>query len=496
MCKCPDAVDKSKEKDDTEPLLKTCKSDETHCVLAIKQITFEDNHKIDKDTLGDFGSPEWINGRAEKDQSPVCYTRKKKVKLTAVFKVTTKPSKDEQVKITGASIFDAQNLEWTCDVTVQPTDTEITTTAMTSSKTLPDYVGYYNKAAIKWGFNPANCGLSDAGTSEHLFYVTLADPAGVKAYWTILDISCPAAHKQNDEDVVVEKIYEAFKKGLGTGNGLIRRRDNKKLQYWAKGYETQNKPLLEKKPEGRCGNWASCLLDTFKTHGITDGKDIIMVRSKSDFSNPDSSTRTGFLVKHWSFSGSGSLPIPFTHKVLSECKPEDGIKAQGIDNSQPFFYDHVTVKRKDEFFDPSYGVGPFKNLMEYEKAAFAGLGYGFTVKNLSNNDLIDSEKNKIYAPNTCSKGYVEYIIKKGDTLSKIAKMFGVGSYMDLFKHTYNEEFRKDPKKSSKTRDPDLIKPGEKLYIPFELANKINMLKFYYIGPAIFGSILEEKYIWH
>src|SRR5688572_26787249 len=56
-----------------------------HAALTVLEVSFKGNHKIDKDTLGEFATPEWLLGRAE--QFPVCYTRGKKIKLTVKFKV-------------------------------------------------------------------------------------------------------------------------------------------------------------------------------------------------------------------------------------------------------------------------------------------------------------------------------------------------------------------------------------------------------------------------
>lgn len=464
-----------------------------HSKLEVQEITFSGNHIVEKDTLGNFGSPEWIKGRNANDQSPACYTRNKKVKIKAKFKVTTKPSQAETVKIKGSGIFDSKTLKWESDVNVTPSSNEITTSEMTSNTTLPDHVACYDSANITWQMNPANIGWSGAGTSSHLLYVTLGDPYGVSPHWTLLDISCRVAHGKKDAEKVVERIIESFKKSIGKGNGLKRKRDDNELKYWARGYETGNKNLLQGLPEGRCGNWSQFLLDMYRVHHITDGESIIMVRSQLDFHSRD----TGFLVKEWDFSTPGTLSVPFTHKVLVECRMKHGIKAQGMDNSQPYFFDHVITKYKDQFFDPSYGVGPFKNLMDYEKKAFAGLGKELKISDSTGNPIQDFEGNKIYVPKDhCSKGFVEYTIKSGDTLSKISKMFGISNYKILFNHKYNESFRKDRTDPTKTRDPNLIYPGETIYIPFEIATKINMLKFYYVSAPTFGSEIEEKYRWH
>jgi len=449
-----------------------------HSVLKIEEITFNGNHTVDKDTFGNFGSPEWVEGRSQDDQSPICYTRNKAVQLTARFKVTTQPSQSETVAVKGKATFGSAAIEWNGSVTVTPSDNEVTTPFMPSNK-LPDSVGYYNTVGITWEINPDNTGWSGAGTSNHVIYVTLGDPTSTPAYWTLLEVSCKEAHGETMKHKVVAAIFEAFRRSTGAGNGIKRMRDGKELRYWARGYQTDNKPLLQGKPEGRCGNWSNFLLAMYKVHGITDGVTVIMHRTKQDYNL----TKIGFLVKNWDFSSPGTLSVPFTHKIMTECKMKQGIKAQGMDNTQPFFFDHVIVKYKDEFYDPSYGVGPFSNMMEYEKGAIAGLG-GIGLKG----GITDFAGNLIYVPKSyCSEGFVEYTVKPNDSLSKIAQRYGIASWNKLYDHIYNKNFR-----ALRTK-PNYIEIGDLIYIPFDIAKKINILKYFYTSS---GTEIESKYRWH
>jgi hypothetical protein len=52
-----------------------------------------------------------------------------------------------------------------------------------------------------------------------------------------------------------------------------------------------------------------------------------------------------------------------------------------------------------------------------------------------------------------------YIVKRGDTLSAIAKQHGLKSWQDLYNHPSNAQFR------SKRPNPNMIHPGDRLNIP-------------------------------
>ena len=52
-----------------------------------------------------------------------------------------------------------------------------------------------------------------------------------------------------------------------------------------------------------------------------------------------------------------------------------------------------------------------------------------------------------------------YIVKEGDWLSSIAKKFGIGNWNKIYDHPKNKEFKK------KYPDPNILNPGEELWIP-------------------------------
>jgi hypothetical protein len=298
----------------------------------------------------------------------VCYTRKTKVALAVKFQVTRKPTQAETVEIKGTASFDGAPLEWTGSVTVGPGDNEVTASGMTSNADLPDKVACYDTTSITWTHNPANTGWSGAGTSDHLFYLVLGNPTGTPAYWTLLDISCRAAHGETTEAGVIAKAYDPFK-----GRSLTRKRDGRGLTYWNPNTTTctnTQQLLASADGSGQCGSWAEFLIDMYKCHGITSADKVVIIHTLATRST------TGFLVKNWTFSGAGSRPAPFTHKMGTECVEQPGIPGQRNPNPPPAFYNHFIVISGGTFYDPSYGSNPVTTQSVWENGAIDGLFSG------------------------------------------------------------------------------------------------------------------------
>ena len=335
-----------------------------HAALLIREVAFTGNNVIEQDTLGNFGSPEWLEGRAP--QFPVCYTRNKNVQLTAKFRVTTHPSGTETVQIRGTATLGAATLQWSGSVSVAPGDNEVTTPTLTSSATLPNQIAFFDPANITWDFNPAGAGWASGGSSSNTLYVTLGDPSGTPAYWTLLDISCNAANGDTDPKIAVRHFFVPF-----GGRSLKRKRDGHNLTYWNPRTTTcTNTALLLAAADGsgQCGSWAEFLIDMCKAHGITGTDKIEIIRSKAARST------TGFLVKNWQFNHPpASSATAFTHDMYTECVDLPGIPGQNNPDPPPAFYNHFIVLFDSVFFDPSYGAGPFATQTDWEAAAIDGL---------------------------------------------------------------------------------------------------------------------------
>ena len=338
-----------------------------HAVLSLKELTFSGNHEMDRDTRGDFPPPEWVSNRSV--QWPVCYTRATNVKLKAKFEVLAPPTATETVRIRGVATLDNTTLEWTGSVSVSPGSTEVTTGELTSSAALPNQVGCYDPATIQWEAEPPGEPAYLAGASANVMYVTLGAPSGTPAYWTLLDISCRAAHGATSAGQLIREVYVPF-----TSRTLTRMRDGRGLTYWdpKDTNATCTADLLSRDDGGgQCGSWAEFLIDMYKCHGENGRKIEVVVTL--EYARAQS---VGFLVKHWLFLGNGSHPPPWTHRERTECVPFP-VAGQRNDDPWPNFTNHFIVRAVGMYFDPSYGSPPFFTELEWENASIDGLEWSF-----------------------------------------------------------------------------------------------------------------------
>ena len=341
----------------------TVESSVVHAVLSIKEVTFSGNHAIDRDTRGGFAPPEWTTSRDT--QWPVCYTRNRNVRLKARFDVLAPPTATETVRIRGVATLDNIRLEWTGSVSVSPGSDEVTTGELTSSAALPNHVARYD-CAIEWEAEPPG-GAYLAGTSANVMYVTLGDPSGTPAYWTLLEISCRAAHGATGADQLIREAYVPF-----MSRTLTRMRDGRGLTYWDPPDTNAmcTAHLLDRDHGGgQCGSWAEFLIDMYRCHGA-NGRKIEVVAT---LEYPRS---VGFLVKHWLFLGTGRFPPPFTHLEGRECISFP-VAGQRNESPWPNFTNHFIVRAIGMYWDPSYGSPPFFTELEWENASIDGLDWNW-----------------------------------------------------------------------------------------------------------------------
>jgi hypothetical protein len=335
-----------------------------HAVVIIKELSFTGNNVVEKDTLGNFPSPEWKEGRASADQSPVAYARNKKVNLNAKFKVTTRPCQPELVEVKGSASFGPTSLEWTGSKTVNPGDSEVTYT-LSSNNPLANEVGIFESSDISWQMRPPGQGWVAAGTTHNVLYVTLGNPSGTPNYWTLLEISCKASSSAKDESELASKMFTPF-----ISRSVMRKRDNHQLTYWnpVTTTVTNTRELLaDSDGSGQCGAWAEFLKDMFMVHGVTSADKVEIIRNQAD------RNRIGFLVKKWAFKHPPpSSAAAFTHLFPSELNAKP-IPGQSNASPPPAFFNHFIVRFGSKFYDPSYGAGPFTAQVSWELAAIDGL---------------------------------------------------------------------------------------------------------------------------
>jgi hypothetical protein len=290
--------------------------------------------------------------------------------LSARFRVTRAPRRTVSVEVRGQATAGAQTLVWTATVSVAPSDTQATITA-TSAVALPNTVACYEALTITWTATSRGIVARPAGSSVHLSYVVLSAPVDTPIYWTLLDISCRASGGAIDELGVIARSFARFQ-----GRSLTRKRDGHPLTYQnppTMNCATAGELLEHADGNGECGAWAELLIDMYKVHGITS-VDKIAVSVGGAFK----SKASGFMVKHWQFDNPPpTSPTTFTH-TDSNCRHVAGAGIPGQGNPHPpaLFETHFIVRAAGQFFDPSYGTGPFATARDWEAASIDGLYRG------------------------------------------------------------------------------------------------------------------------
>jgi hypothetical protein len=282
---------------------------------------------------------------------------------------------------------------------------------------------------------------SAIGKTQQTLYVTLKAPAGVKAYWTLLDLSCRAAAGKTTENDFVPAAFSPFRATVGDGKGIQRKGDGVRLSYYIAGWDTSAAQSVYSargilsRPDGtgRCGGWADLLIHLFRIHGITSAKQLWLVRDDAEHS--DMSKR--FLVKNCDFVGAGtSRDEPgYPYKGNVECVKREGLPGQGKTNPQFDFGDHVVVEHGGKIYDPSYGSGPTAGLRSYEDAAIAGVG------EMKDGILFNQGGTPQAISEICGKGFIRHVLASGESLATVAASYGVTSVDALFGHAYNKTLK-------------------------------------------------------
>ena len=344
-----------------------------HAAINIKQITFAGNHIVERDTFGNFPQPEWLDTRSASDQSPVCYTRARNVQLTPTFHVTCDPTQTDQVEIRAEAVWRSVVMNFHGTVSVSPGDQTVTAAQMASDVALPNCVDCIDPFELSWGMNPAGQGWNSAGLTDNIFYVVLGDPAnGRPAYWTLLDVSCRAATLQTTDTGVISAVFGPLR-----GRQIKRKRDNADLTYWGTNpyalTGAMSTPMLlnAANASGQCGSWANFLLDMYQVHGITRGVKVALARSSLYWRGNGT---VGFLVKSWRFN----TPPPssangWTHILYTQCVIVQRAPRQNNANPPEYFMNHYIVWIDGQYYDPSYGAGPFASQSAWENGSMDGL---------------------------------------------------------------------------------------------------------------------------
>lgn len=352
--------------------------------LMLSSVTFDAAHDIHADPPSDvtYDNAHWLdcnlNGVIDLGDRdwPVAYTRTDTLKLTAVFRL------DRTWE--GGEILIRGDGPGNIDIPATPAGIVGTAVVLFGQATdpFPEEVHHYDNFDLDWeASSDGGTTWIGVGASSNDLYLTWADPQVDPLYHTVVHIG---SHNANgiggsDEAPVVAAIWGEFT------DRDVRKVDNTRLRYY--GTEQASAIVTEdllRDEDGQCGAWAMLLIDSAAAQGINAS--LVKVVSTD---SPD----VGLLIKEWEFTGAGISPgtAPFVYVITVDAKNKDGMPGQGQDEPPPAFVYHYIVEYGSEYYDPSYGEGPFGTQSEWENGCVDGFyklgtymgqsGVGLAMKN-------------------------------------------------------------------------------------------------------------------
>ena len=355
----------------------------------IHSVSFGGNIQILKDTGGSYSGVAWqdndldgssdlsnANADSSKKYHPIAYCSTATMSATSVFKPNCRNSNNTDFisaydveaavkKLRFTPYLSENSNDWSNPVNFNMSGTTVTAAGPFSSTAK---VSYHNSFELAWEVGFGEAGTSDSNLlwersySEHELYLTFkkALPA-TKFYETVLHIGCANANGKSNEQQIVSCIWGGF-----TGRN-VKRKDGTPLSYY-RSYLTEvtSVGMLLQQTDGQCGSWANFFQTALSSHGIDS--DYIM------FKHQDHSV-VGFLVKTWSFSGtgtSGNVDFPYINtlppsgNLIDSTHYNWGSPAEvlyiagttGQNNSKPasLFNNHQIIRYNGIYYDPSYGI--------------------------------------------------------------------------------------------------------------------------------------------
>jgi hypothetical protein len=173
---------------------------------------------------------------------------------------------------------------------------------------------------------------------------------------------------------------------------------------------------LSEEGNGQCHSWAHFFWRTLQLQGLQLGVDVwaIAVDEKPPYvmfairdwqTNPPPPASGPWVIADWDAGVDGATPYT---PGLGEAADGVGVRGQGNSPNPPAaFGNHWIVKVETQYYDPSYGLGPYTDPKDYEDDAFSGgveyqSGVGYVLHSLpANNGSADpSDEICTYSPTT------------------------------------------------------------------------------------------------
>jgi cytoskeletal protein CcmA (bactofilin family) len=336
--------------------------------VTLEEVSFKDNYAIKPDD----GSEEYKDPHWQKPASPdpnykgepVAYKNEggKKIKLVAKFslaKEITEPPKP-QVKADGNDPYELAPVVAKYDKKTKTLKLEngVVTTAFTA-----DTIDYIEAMNFKWevSFDEGKKWF-DAGTSSNQMYVTLGKPDA--AYHIIVHLATKNLKglKKDAPQAIVNAVWAEF-----SDRAIYRAKDEQqttKMTYWGafchNPATTKSDPPDCFKPKGipvrgdaRCEGWQEFFVEVLRTQGVNAVKIFVTAKPQTDFATGQAYV-SGIVVRNNPVQGNApNPPVDFNgHAII-----------------------RVKVNNVEKIYDPSYGTGPFDNLIAWENASLVEVYY-------------------------------------------------------------------------------------------------------------------------
>jgi len=335
-------------------------------------------YTVEKDAGGNYGTPHWKDtsdppdGDADDagDQNyPACYLRGSKMKVSTVFTlapgVPAPPQANVRVRGFGPSAGKDDHGQELGDLdfgAVQPSSSGngvITVENHACARSFQNKISFYNRMALRWEISlDAGNSWHQAGTTRNQVYATLAEPTAANLYHTVAHVSCLAAKDQSQSQDTIDKIWDHVK-GMVVRNWKDEPATG--FKYWGPNAEDVDSTQgLITQFDGQCGAWVRFHRDLLKLQGI-DAAAVQILPDPATIGVPGLEADS-LWVKNWNTEAA--------NPALWTTRPPDGIPGQGgIANPWNKFTDHGLTVVNTDYYDPSYGLGPYDTLVAWQRAA-------------------------------------------------------------------------------------------------------------------------------
>ena len=350
-----------------------------------------------------YTAPQWLddNGDGKIDGSDptkehnyaVAYTMGSKMKLKAVVKLPPNTVSGKTVKMTATSSAGEVKIE---DKTCEVSGDTVTLPETESTTELPKEIRFFNASGnggfaafeIKWKIKVGDADYVDLPSTKHTVYLTKGDPIKTAAgngpaagLESLFNIGCRYANgKGNDDQAVVDAIYEGFKKRsvkpVKQGTGDLA--DNE-MTYWLNGAggvaDTQRLLIFG---NGQCGAWGRMFVDVLRTQGIDSTLSRIIPAYTPTAAQLKADLNANGFAAYTSTYAPATAVVNIMVKNWNVVSPFNvsrgtGIPGQGNGTPPALFLDHALVNFGGTWYDPSYGSAPVKSLSDWEKQSIEGL---------------------------------------------------------------------------------------------------------------------------